>query len=447
MRRKMIQILFLLALCGLVLSGCSDSDSESSDQKITGSGTVVYLVPGQVKKLSVKGGDGDEKWTSANKQVARVDNGNEITAVHAGKTTIETTKGKKKYQCPVVVMELSRSSLSMKDGTSRKLKVKNGGGKVKWTSSDKTVCKVRAGKIKAVGEGEATVTAKAHGCTLRCTVRVPQVIFSAKKLTTGKFESLSESSSIGSVATIHTNYFSGTPVFTSSDPSVATVSPEGEIKGIKGGKARIKVSADGLTYSATILVEDRPVDIFLQLLSEYSKFVKKHSKYVARDAKPTSSFKEAKALVAKGKKAKVNCRAGITWAFTDMGITTGADDSSYAIYAKKGTFKDKYTGSKSKDSNIQNYLTRITDGKVTGKTVKEAVDEKLLEPGDMCCFRGRTHTFTYSGKGYKFYDGGKICEMTGYGKIGLLLDFSTGKARKYSFNSRDRVISEVLRWK
>ena len=65
----------------------------------------------------------------------------------------------------------------------------------------------------------------------------------------------------------------------------------------------------------------------------------------------------------------------------------------------------------------------------------------------MCTFRGRTHTFTYSGKGYKFYDGGKICEMTGYGKIGLLLDFSTGKARKYNFDSQEKLISEILRWK
>jgi hypothetical protein len=211
MRRKLIQLLFLLAICGLVLSGCRE-DFRSSDQDSSLDGSKVYLVPGQVMKLSAKDGDGSEKWTSANKQVARIDSGNQLTAVGPGTTTIKTKDGSKKYQYTVVVMELSRTKLAIKKGSSKKIKVENGEGKVKWASSDPSVCKVKAGKIEAVGEGEATITAKTHGHTLRCSVRVPSVVFSATKLTAGKFSSLSSGSS-GSTATIHTSYFFVTPVF------------------------------------------------------------------------------------------------------------------------------------------------------------------------------------------------------------------------------------------
>jgi hypothetical protein len=410
-------------------------------------GSKIYLAQGQVVTLSVKGAKGKEKWKSAKKKVARISGGNQLTAVGPGKTTVKGKVGKKKYKCTVVVMALNKTSLSLKKGSSKKIKVKNGGNHVKWKSSNVGVCKVTDGKIKAVGEGEAVITAKANGKKFKCTVNVPSVIFSTTKLTTARISSLAGGSSYGTSSRVYTKYFSGTPVFSSSNPSVASVSPEGEIIGLRSGTSRIKVTADNLSYSATVTVKDRPVDVFLDHLNEYSEFVKKHADYIKRDESPTETFAQAKELVAKKKKAKVNCRAGITWAFTEMGITTGSKDASNAIYAKNGTFAARYTGNALLPSNIQNYLTWINDGEMVGKTVKQAVNAGLLKPGDICCFSGRTHTFTYSGSGYKFYDGGSICEMTGYGKIGLLLDYSTGKSKKYTFDSQDRIISEVLRWK
>lgn len=457
MRKKMLQLLFVLSLCVMLIPGCADAQTtdpapgqtaqQPPAKKIKKNGSKIYLVRGQIVKLTVKGANGQEKWKSANKKVAKIINGNQLSAVRSGKTTVKTKVGKKKYKCTVYVMDLSKTSLSLKKGSSKKIKVKNGGSKIKWASSDKSVCKVTDGKIKAVGEGEAVITAKANGKTLKCTVNVPCVIFSTTKLTTARISSLAGGSSYGLSSRIYTKYFTGTPVFSSSNPSVASVSPEGEIVGLKSGSTRIKVTADKLTYTTMVTVKDRPVDVFLDHLNEYSEFVRKNADYIKRDESPTETYAKAKELVEKEKKAKVNCRAGITWAFTEMGITTGSKDASNAIYAKNGTFAARYTGNALLPSNIQNYLTWITEGEVVGKTVKEAVNAGLLKPGDICCFSGRTHTFTYSGSGYKFYDGGSICEMTGYGKIGLLLDYSTGKSKKYTFDSQDRIISEVLRWK
>jgi hypothetical protein len=457
MRRKLLQLLFVFSLCILVIPGCADAQTadqttqqapaQSSGKTVKSTGSKIYLVRGHSVKLTVKGADGKEKWKSANKKVARIDNRNQVTAVAPGKTSVKTKVGKKKYKCKVVVMDLSKTNLSLKKGTSKKIKVKNGGNKVKWTSSNKAVCKVSAGKIKAVGEGEAVISARANGKTLKCLVKVPSVIFSTTKLTTTRISAIAGGSSYGTTARIYTSGFTGTPVFSSSNPSVASVSPEGEITGLKSGTSRIKVTADKLTYSTIITVKDRPVDVFLDHLNEYSEFVKKNADYITRNESPTETYAKAKELVSKKKKVKVNCRAGITWAFTEMGITTGSKDTSTAIYAKNGTFAERYTGNALLPSNIQNYMIWIKEGEIVGKTVKEAVNAGLLQPGDICCFQGRTHTFTYSGSGYKFYDGGSICEMTGYGKIGLLLDYSTGKSKKYTFDSQDRLISEVLRWR
>lgn len=463
MRRKMLQLFFVLSLCVMLIPGCANAETtgvapgqspEQTTQQpavktktVKRAGSTIYLVKGRQVTLAVKGAKGKVKWKSANKKVARVENGTTLIGVGAGKTTVKTKVGKKKYKCSVVVMSISKDSLSLKKGSSKTIKVKKGGDSVKWSSSNKSVCKVSKGKIKAVGEGQAVITAKAHGKKMKCTVNVPSVIFSTTKLTTARMSSLAGGSSFGTSSRIYTKYFIGTPTFSSSNPSVASVSPEGEVTGLKRGSARIKVTADKLTYTTTVTVKDRPVDVFLDHLNEYSEFVKKHADYIKRDESPTETYAQAKELVGKKKKAKVNCRAGITWAFTEMGITVGSKDASNAIYAKNGTFAAKYTGNALYPSNIQNYLTWITEGEMVGKTVKEAVNLGLLKPGDICCFAGRTHTFTYSGSGYKFYDGGSICEMTGYGKIGLLLDYSTGKSKKYTFDSQDRLISEVLRWK
>lgn len=450
--KRFLQLCFILTLCILLIPGCADAQTAEATTQfrgatVKGNHTTIYLRPGQTKFLSIKGVTANPKWKSKNKKIAVITNRRYVTGVNSGKVTLTAKVKKKKYRCTVIVMKLSKEEVFLKVGSSKKISLKRGGSHVKWTSSNKSVATVSGGKIKALAPGLATVTATAHGKKFKCKVRVPSVVFSASKLRADPDNAYITAGIAMSSAKVYTDYFTVKPTFVSMKPSVIEINEDGEIHALKRGTATVKVMGNGLSYSAKISVIDRPVDVFLSYLNLYSEFIKENADYVERGSTPTKTFAAAQALVANKGKVKVNCRAGITWAFTDMGITTGANNTSHAIYAKNGTFKNRLTGNPLIPTNVQNYVTWITEGEVIGKTVREAVDAGLIKPGDMCAFKGRTHTFTYSGKGYKFYDGGSICESTGYDEVGLLLDYSTGKSRKYTFDSQDRIISEILRWK
>ena len=448
MKNRVLRLLLAFAVCMMVIPGCVNAKSATVKKATIKRKTKLYFVPGQVRSFKIKGAVKPVTWRSKNPAVASVTNNSVVMAVKPGKTTVYAKYKGKKYICKVYVMSLNNTSVSIKKGGYRQLKVINGGSKIKWKSSDKAVAKVSKGKVKAVGPGIATITARARGKYFKCKVFVPSVSLSTTKLMAPSTISGAPAGS-ASLAYIYTRNFQTTPTFSSSNNSVATVNENGTIQALKKGSAVITIAADGVSFPVTIVVENRPVNVFLACLSKYSDYIKANPKYFGRsESSPTETFADAQALVAKKSKAKINCRAGVCWAFYEMGITTGANDTNHTIWAKNGSFAGKFTGNPAVPTNVNNYMTRITQGAVIGKTVKDAVNAGLLKPGDICCFKGRTHTFTYSGKGYKFFDGGKIVEMTGYGKIGFLMDFSKGYSKKYgNFDSDKKVISEVLRWK
>jgi len=69
-------------------------------------------------------------------------------------------------------VKLSKKSVTLEVGKSKKIKVKNTKKKVTWSTSDKKVATVKNGKIKAKGEGTCTITAKVGTKTLTCKVTV-----------------------------------------------------------------------------------------------------------------------------------------------------------------------------------------------------------------------------------------------------------------------------------
>lgn len=70
-------------------------------------------------------------------------------------------------------VKMSKPSMTLKAGQSRTLKLKNAVGKVKWTSSKKSVASVtKKGKVTARKAGSALIWAQAKGHTYRCSVTV-----------------------------------------------------------------------------------------------------------------------------------------------------------------------------------------------------------------------------------------------------------------------------------
>lgn len=76
------------------------------------------------------------------------------------------------FQIPAQAAKLSKKKLKLQVGQTKNLVLKKAKGSVKWSSSNKKVCKVKKGKVTAVAPGTATIKAKNQKKTYKCTVRV-----------------------------------------------------------------------------------------------------------------------------------------------------------------------------------------------------------------------------------------------------------------------------------
>lgn len=421
MKRKATIVLSLLLMC-LCCFGLEAKAVTLKSMK-----TTIYLKPGERKKIRIKGYKRLPNWKAKNRNVVISPKKGFVQALAAGKTKVYAKVKKKRVRFTIVVMEKNTSRLALKQGTSGKLKVKYGGKKVKWKSSDTSVAKVSNGVVKAKGPGKATIKATAHGRSFKFKINVPKVTITTTSLVASPPPEYGIVAS-KSVAYIKVKNNVITPTYASSDPAVATVDANGCVTALKKGTVTISAYVDSLVFQSTVKISDRPVDIYLNYAEKYSKYVKKHGKYCKRADTCEKSFQDVKKKINQNKTALVNCRAHATWAFYDMGLT------KKGIWAKEGSFSGKFKGI------MTTYLTRMTEGAPIGKTFRECVDAGLLRPGDICAFKDQTHTFTYTGVGYECYDGGLVLEMAGYENVGLRYDYSK---KKYYNN---KVIGEILRW-
>lgn len=184
-----------------------------------------------------------------------------------------------------------------------------------------------------------------------------------------------------------------------------------------------KLKAGKLIKSKTEVFKKR--GLFLGRLQKYNPVLKNYGKqlhYSYEDSE--STFAKAEAKLEKGKKTGLTCVVPCRWALKDIGI----DPSGF--YGKDGSFKHCYKG------DIKTHLQRIISGEPVGKTIKQAVDKRLLKPGDILAFKDKTHTFVYTGQEYLMYDGGHAAD---YIKSGIIVNYS----KHYSSST----IKEILRWK
>lgn len=144
--------------------------------------------------------------------------------------------------------------------------------------------------------------------------------------------------------------------------------------------------------------------------------------YINSESTFDAAIKKAKA----GKKTGITCVVPTRWGMKKMGVNPSG------MYGKNGKFST-YTDAMKKS------LTQITTGSIIGLTIKQAVDKKLLKPGDIIVFSGKTHTVSYTGNGYTVFDGGSAAQSRGYAKVGIILD--------YSVVDKNYKISGILRWK
>lgn len=246
------------AIGGRVAS-CKITVAESSIQ-LDKSSVDLYVGATATLSATVVPAGSAVTWKSADTSIATV-SGGKITAVAAGSTTVTAsiTVNGKSYtaSCPVKVTKpsitLSNSTLSLYIAGTSTLTATTvpSGQTVTWKSDNTSVATVSAGKITAVAEGTANITAtitvneKSYSATCKVTVTKPTIIIDQSSL----------SAFIGDTATITAtmNPTGQTITWKSSNTGVATVNSSGKITAVAAGTTNItaSITVNGKTYNSS----------------------------------------------------------------------------------------------------------------------------------------------------------------------------------------------------
>ena len=186
-------------------------------------------------------------WTSSNKNVATVENG-EVKAVGVGTATITASLAGKSDTVKVTVdnpltgITLDQTTLALEKNQSATLKVKytpedtTDSKTVKWESSDATVAKVdQNGKVTALKDGTATIKATVGKFTAECAVTVKRVPLTGISLDKTTLE-LSKGQSSEALKVIYN------PADTTDDKTVTWSSADEKIATVKNGVVTAKAT-------------------------------------------------------------------------------------------------------------------------------------------------------------------------------------------------------------
>lgn len=273
MRRiKLLSILFLSAL----VVSCVKEPQPIHVTGITLNSSTLELVEGETADLvaTVSPKDADNQtiiWSSSSGSVASVNNGR-VTAIKAGTASIiaKSDDGGYTASCSVTVsprtievtsVTLSKTELSLIEGDSETITATvspdNATDKtVTWTSSNTAVATVENGKITAIKEGSATITAKAGDKSATCVVKVEKKVIPVTSIALNKSElNLVKGSSETLVATVKPDDATDkTVIWSSSNTSVATVDQNGKVTAVNGGSATITAKAGDKSATCTVTV-------------------------------------------------------------------------------------------------------------------------------------------------------------------------------------------------
>ena len=209
-------------------------------------------------------------WTTSDPTVATITSSGKLTAVGAGVATItcKTTDGTNLQDtCKVIVgggvrtetLKITVNTIEWPVGRSSSfwpvIEPENASRNFAWSSSNTKVATIsQSGKLTAVGKGTAIITCKTtDGSNLEatCKVIVSGVITTGLKITVDTIKWPAGKSSTFAPVITPANA-SKKLQWTSSDTSVATVSPEGKLAAIGEGTATITCkTTDGSKLSAS----------------------------------------------------------------------------------------------------------------------------------------------------------------------------------------------------
>lgn len=280
--------------------------------------------------LPAEATDKSVTWSSSNKSVAMVENGT-VVAIAEGSTTITASSGGKSATCAVTVkkktvdvtsVELNKTELALVEGDSETLtatvKPDDATDKtVTWSSSDSSIAKVDDGKVTAVKEGTATITAKAGEKSATCKVVVAKKVIEVESVELDKTTlELVEGDSETLIATVKPGSASDkTVTWFTSDASIAIVE-NGKVTAVKEGEATITAKAGEKSATCKVVVTRKVIIVESVELNKTSiELVEGDSETLTATVKPDNATDKT-----------------VTWSTSDASI---AHVENGAVTAKK----------------------------------------------------------------------------------------------------------------
>ncbi len=194
-------------------------------------------------------------WKSSKKSIATVDQNGNVTGIKPGESIITVTADKSSVTCKIKVklpvITLDKTSITLFRGQKAQLTaIVSSGITPVWKSNKKSIAVVDMnGNVTAIKNGSATITATVDGVTKSCEVVVqkPQITLSASGINLKRGTSTLISASVSS---------GNPPVWSSSNPNIATVDNTGKVTAVKKGTAYIYAAEDGMKARCTVHVTE-----------------------------------------------------------------------------------------------------------------------------------------------------------------------------------------------
>lgn len=417
-----------------VNGGEADVTCSIEGQKLTGKVHVMslperaYTAVGMNSKLQLSNaGNSSVLWSSSDESKVKVAGG-VLQGVGVGTAKITATANNKSLSCDVSVVQLSNSSVTMKEESKTKtIKVAGAEGQeVNWASADTSIAQVsQTGDITPISEGKTMVFCNIGPSTMSIPVTIEEKDLDqqAKEVSAqaaGQAGEISGAEGTAGTASQNTRTLadgSTTPSYTaskeaSSDNSGGTKTTESKkdsadkkTEGTSGTKNKTedtrtesvdkadKVENTGgqLTGPEAIVACGNYYNSVLEKAVENGeKWVYSNSsKYVAQ----SGTFEKMLA----GKIRGGNCASIANWAYRDMGIISNSEK----FYGDgNGYIRNYNSGSKNLKSKLDKYCTVINGKK---KSFGSLMDDGKIEVGDVII--GIGHTYIYRGNGTVFASG------------------------------------------
>jgi uncharacterized protein YjdB len=289
-------------------------------------------------------------WTSSNTNVATVSMSGYVTAVAPGSARITATavNGLTGHidltisynAATAVVVSAPGSILALGSGMALTATVSpaTANQAVTWLSSNESVLTVSAsGYATAVSSGTARVTARTSNNLTAYVDVIVGARISDQSIVVGKRQTwqLSVTGNAGNVA------------WTSANPSVATVSSTGLVKGKSVGQTEITATVDGLTLKCAVRVSKPTLSATSARISALTKY-KLTVSYTTKPVRWTSSRTSVATVSSSGKITARRPGTATITATVDgyrlkCKVTVKANGHSYSVSMKPGNYESGAT--------------------------------------------------------------------------------------------------------